>query len=174
MRTISIKLYTFNELSESARQKVLEKMETHEVEFMEWWIPVYEDAENVGIKITGFDFDIDQITGDFLGTEYMASEKIMDGHGKQCQTYKAAEKFDKDWNALVSKYTDLMGIKINADKFRSEEKVIEETFKNEIRRQYLTILRNEYEYLTSEEAIKESIEENGYEFTENGEIYSEV
>lgn len=35
---------------------------------------------------------------------------------------------------------------------------------------YLTMLRNEYEYQTSEEQIKESIRANEYEFTEDGSL----
>jgi len=41
-------------------------------------------------------------------------------------------------------------------------------FTKAILEDYLTILRNELEYLDSDDAVKESIEANEYEFTEDG------
>lgn len=35
----------------------------------------------------------------------------------------------------------------------------------------LSLLRQDYEYLTSEEVVREMIDANGYEFYENGELY---
>ena len=47
----------------------------------------------------------------------------------------------------------------------------EEKFLNDISNDYLKILRDEYDYRTSKEAIIESIEANEYDFTENGKIH---
>jgi len=56
MKTISINLYSFNELSSEAQNKALSKYVTINVEH-DWYDSTYEDAEQVGLKITGFDLD---------------------------------------------------------------------------------------------------------------------
>jgi hypothetical protein len=48
--------------------------------------------------------------------------------------------------------------------------IVEETRHNFCREIYRA-LETEYDYLTSEEAIIETIEANEYEFTEDGELY---
>jgi hypothetical protein len=44
-------------------------------------------------------------------------------------------------------------------------------FQRALGKEYLSILRREYEYQTSEEAIIETIEANDYDFTEDGRIF---
>ena len=46
----------------------------------------------------------------------------------------------------------------------------EDDFLQSLCEDYRIILRNEYEYLTSEEAIIETIESNEYYFTEDGKL----
>ena len=46
-----------------------------------------------------------------------------------------------------------------------------EEFLKSLLEDYRIILENEYEYLTSKEAILETIEANDYEFTADGTIY---
>lgn len=53
-RTIRKKIYKFEELSDKAKQKVIEDNYCWNVEH-NWWEFVYEDAAQLGIKITGFD-----------------------------------------------------------------------------------------------------------------------
>ena len=53
-----------------------------------------------------------------------------------------------------------------------EEKLLdtENYFLEQLLQDYLCLLRQEYEYQTSSEAIKETIICNDYEFTESGEL----
>ena len=55
-RTIRTKVYLFSELSDQAKQKVIEDNYDINVDY-EWWESAYEDAANIGLKITGFDID---------------------------------------------------------------------------------------------------------------------
>jgi hypothetical protein len=64
-------------------------------------------------------------------------------------------------------------LKGEENEYELEEKTeeLEEQFIEDISRAYATILSNEYGYLTSTEAIIETIEANEYEFTEKGELH---
>ena len=54
--------------------------------------------------------------------------------------------------------------------YRRATEAFEDAMK-EIKHQVLNILRNEYEYLTSDEAVIDTIKANEYEFTEDGKFY---
>ena len=56
MKTHTINTYSFNELSEEAQQKAIENLSDINVNF-DWWNFTYEDAKNIGLKITSFDLD---------------------------------------------------------------------------------------------------------------------
>ena len=99
---------------------------------------------------------------------------ILKNHGKTCETYKTAKNFLKERDELVSKYSD----GINKDKvsedneyeFDNELDELEEEFKKSLSEDYRIILSNEYDYLTSEESIKETIYANEYTFTSEGKL----
>jgi hypothetical protein len=174
MRTIRIKLYKFSELSESAKQKAIEKFADINVN-SDWWDSVYEDAEDIGLKITGFDIDRGSYCkGDFIEYAQDCANKIIAEHGEVCATYKTASQFLKDYKELVAKFSD--GIDIdeveedNEYEFDNEADELEEEFRKSILEDYRIMLQNEYEYLTSEAAIIETIEVNEYEFTIDGKM----
>lgn len=48
---------------------------------------------------------------------------------------------------------------------------LDAAFARALSEEYLSILRQEYDYQTSEEAIKGTIEANDYDFTEDGKIF---
>ena len=174
MRTIKTKVYTFEELSEEAKEKVIENLYTINVDF-DWWMFTYEDAERAGLKITSFDLDRNRhAEGDFLDTAWICADKITKEHGENCETYKTAKEFLNSWNVLVEKYSD--GIKTdivkeeNEGEFDREADELENEFLNSIVEDYSMMLQKEYEYQMSDEAIIETIEANEYEFTENGKL----
>jgi len=51
------------------------------------------------------------------------------------------------------------------------EEEIGHEYMDDIELAYFKLLQDEYKYLTSDEAIIETIKANGYEFLENGKIY---
>lgn len=170
MRIIETKVYTFDELSEEAKQKALENLAYINVEHLEWWEFTYEDAKRVGIKITGFDIDRrNECTGELLYDMEEVAENILKEHGEQCKTVAIVKRF------LAGKADILDDAKRdeNGD-FEDEWEVdnlidkLEKEILEDLLDEYLTILRNDYDYLISEEAIKETIEANEYEFLEDG------
>lgn len=173
MRTKTINLYSFAELSEEAKEKAVSHLRDINVDH-NWWEYVYEDAKNVGLKINGFDIYRGSYCQLDIDHYYHTASRIVTDHGKDCDTYKAAEQFIADWDALVEKYSDGINTNVvtgeNQYDFDSEADDLDEEFKKELSECYLTILRNQYEYLTSTESIIETIEANEYEFTEDGEL----
>ncbi len=175
MKTIEIQLYSFDELSASAQQKAIEKLSDINVDF-NWWESTYEDAENVGLKITGFALDRNKhASGNFLNGAYDTALEIIDQHGENCETYKTAKEFFNFWDEAVKLHSD----NVTTDKVKEgneyyfdeyvEDK--EDEFLKDILECYANILQNESEYLQSEEAIKETILSNEYDFTKDGSIY---
>lgn len=154
MRTIETNLYQFSELSEQAKQKAIENLWDINVNF-NWWGFTYEDAENVGIEIRGFDLDrggyCDLICDDDC---IEVAQNIIKNWGSDCDGYSIAQKFIEDFKTVSE--DDLSDL--------------EQQFTKDLSYVYLEMLREEYKYQTSEQAIIETIEANEYEFTENGKL----
>jgi hypothetical protein len=169
MRTIETTVYTFAELSEQGKDNAVERLSDINTSHI-WYEFTYDDAKNVGMSIGGFDLDrgrsIDLEVDDYQET----ANKIMKEHGETCDTYKNAIQFIAERDALVSKYSN-GGNKVpeeNENDFDCELDELETDYKKTLEEDYLKLLRNEYEYLSSREAIIETIEANEYEFTEDG------
>ena len=62
MKTIEIKLYTFSELSEDAKQKEIGSLYDINLDD-DWWDNAYEDAKSIGVDIDSFDTDNHSING---------------------------------------------------------------------------------------------------------------
>ena len=156
MRTIRTKVYQFSELSKDAQQKAIEVMAEINVDH-DWWQSVYEDAANIGLKITGFDIDRGSYCkGEFIEDAQYTGEKILSEHGKICETYKTASEFIADRE------------KLDIDEQENELEELEMEFLNSLLEDYRIMLTKEYEYQTSEAAIIETIEANEYEFKADG------
>ena len=163
MRTIEIKAYSFAELSEDAKENAISNYP--EGFLTEWWENVLYDAENVFIKITGFDTD----RGNYCSIQFVhhstdTAEKIISEHGKSCDTYQAAKEFLKEYYSHEVQNVECCEI------MPGEDFACEKEFKRSLSECYLQILRNEFDYLTSEEYIAEFFAANGYEFNESGEM----
>lgn len=172
MRTIETKVYQFSELSEKAKEKAIEDMWDINVHDS-WWDYIYEDANDIGLDITGFDLR-GSIDGKFTYDGLHACLNILDKHGEATEKYKIAKKFNEDRDKLVAKYSPNNNGTVDPEfygDFDEEECELEEEFRKELLEEYLSILRREYEYCTSEEAIIEAIEANEYEFTEYGKLF---
>jgi len=167
------KVYPFNELSDDAKQEALEKLYDINVDY-EWWDCVYEDAANVGIKISGFDLDRGSYCkGDFTLDAEEVANKIIAEHGESCETYKAAIDFFDAVKVIKEKHESDVEYDPEYMEYNETgdyEEAVEE-FKGFILEDYRIMLEKQYEYLTGEEAIVETIEANEYEFTEDGKVY---
>jgi len=148
MKTINPKpfqVFQFSELSDDAKKVAIEQLNDINVADFDWWSYTYDDAKSIGLKITSFDLDRHQIDGVLVNTAHEICPKIIAEHGEQCGTYALAKKWLNDY--------------------------MESDFLKELCGEYLTILRDEYDYLISDEAIISTIEINEYEFLESGKQY---
>lgn len=162
MKTKTYNVYKFNELTEESKQKAIENLCYINVDH-DWWEFTYEDAKTVGIKITGFDIDRGAYCkGDFIESPLTVIELIKENHGESCETYKTALQYEK---LILECPKDEEG-----ETIENELEVIEDDFRNSILEDYRIMLEKEYEYLTSKEAIIETIETNDYDFTIDGEL----
>jgi hypothetical protein len=170
MRTIHTKVYKFDELSDEAKQKAIEECRDLNIGY-DWWQFVYEDAENIGLKITGFDIDRGSFCeGDFILSSNEVAQNILKEHGEHCETYKTAKEFMEQWEPVFNEYMDETSDKYESSESEDELMKLEEEFKKSLLEDYRIILSNEYDYQTSDEAIIETIQANDYEFTENGSL----
>jgi hypothetical protein len=166
MRIKETKVYKFDELTDKAKEKALEELYDINVDY-DWWTFTYEDASNIGLKLTSFDLDRNRhANGEFILSPAEVAANIIRDHGEQCETYKTAQAFLDEINSLEMPDDD-------TDEFSEwENKMLEleDEFLQSLLEDYSIILQNEYEYQTSEEAIIETIKANEYEFTEDGKL----
>jgi hypothetical protein len=184
MRTEQVKIYKFEELSDEAKEKAIEEFRGTNLD-SDWWDFIYEDARNVDLKITGFDTGRgNRINIEFYGLAKDTAESILREHGDDTETYKLAKEFIKTNNFLqntIEVYTELLeetelgyeqeryaeNLKFHDDKMGS----LSDEFLKDLGEECLSILKDEAEYLQSDEAIIETIEANEYEFLQDGERY---
>ena len=166
MKTVEINLYKFSELSEEAKEKVLQSFSNINTD-SDWWDGVYDDAANIGLTLTEFDLDKMYVKGhiNYSNSAAETAETILSEHGKDCETYKTAKSFLSDLDALTGQYPNI------EDCPEDVIESLEDDFIQSLLEDYRIILHHEYEYLTSKEAIIETIEANDYDFTEDGELY---
>lgn len=169
MKQIIKTVYDFNELTGKARERALMWVSEVVLDF-EWWESTYEDAERIGLKLSGFDIGRrNYIEGHFIVSAIECSEAIFREHGKECATYKTALAFDAANDALPE-----LPSEDSPEYGEIERRLCESVDANEadfldsLLQDYLKMLRDKYEYQTSEPALIEFIEANGYTFDENG------
>ncbi len=175
MKTASVTLYNFSELSEAAKENAISNIYDINTPY-DWWECTFYDAKNVGLEIKEFDIDRGSyIKAVFMQDSDYTANKIKENHGEATNTYKIAKCFLDDWADLVAKHSDGVNTdsvaEANEYEFDNEADELEKEFLREICEEYHAMLRNEYEYLTSEQCIIDTIEANEYDFTEDGEIY---
>lgn len=160
MRTIRIKAYKFNELNENAKQEAIRGLQDINVDF-EWWDATYEDASNVGLKITSFGLDRDRhATGELILDGETVIAKVLEEHGEECGTYKTAMKYKKTFDDFGKMSEECA---ISDDVEDAEHELL-----NDLLEDYSIMLQKESEYLMSDEAVIETIESNECEFTKEG------
>jgi hypothetical protein len=174
--TKTITLYKFDELSEEAQNNAISKLYSINVDH-DWWDHIYEDAKTIGLKIEEFNLDRKKITGTL--NEYLLDccRSIRHNHGKECETFKTAQQYLQEYIQLFVKWkendteedvfwkpTDWL----YEFKYTDEADEITNEFRKALLQDYLIMLDKEYEYLTSEEEIKQAIEANEYLFHEDG------
>jgi len=169
-RTIETTVYTFDELSDEAKERARDWW-CASYPLGEWWDCTYEDAKMIGLKITGFDIGrANEITGEFITSAIECSEAILKEHGETCETYKTAQAFCAAIDALpeLPEENDPSYWDIERDLCAANDEA-EADFLQSLLEDYLILLRHEYEYQMSDDCVDENILANEYEFTEEGE-----
>ena len=170
MKTKTINIYSFDELSESAKETARNWFR----DGMEYFIGSTEDAEQIGLNITEYDIYHQSIKGKFTQSAMSTMWAIEREHGEDCETYRTAQQFKTAWAELVKKHSDGINTDIvtedNQYEFDQEADELEEEFLRELLEDYLVMIRKDYEYQESDEWIDENIRINEYEFTEKGKI----
>jgi hypothetical protein len=157
MRTLEITAYTFDELSETAKEVALYNNRDINTNY-DWYQYVYDDAENFGIKITSFDVYYKNITIKLTYDPLYIANRIMDECGPTSDLYYHAEEYITGYNKLDDTGED-------TDENLEE---LASVFKYALRKEYLNILTRELEYLESDEAVTDAIMSNMFEFTADG------
>ena len=169
MKTIQQTIYSFNELSAKAKQKAISEFSDINVDY-DWWEFTYDDAEEIGLTITGFDMcahnsiEWESRTG---WDPKDIAEAIIKNHGKDGDTYKAARKY------LDTIIPILVAEQLTQEEYNDREAFEElgEEFGKEIAHCYWKMLEEDYQYRQTDEAIIETINANDYEFYKDGTQY---
>lgn len=181
MREITVKVYAFAELSEAAKERALNAFRCINVEF-DWWDGAYDTictaGKLLGLEIGQIYFDADLYCIFNADYEYVrgAVKVIRDEFPQDTKLHGIA----KDLQALQKRHFYSLSCAVTKGRsmnyyrcFRFGEDYecedlgdIIDDFAHWAR----ILLRDEYEYLTSDKAIQEAIEANEYEFTEEGKL----
>lgn len=167
MKTVSVNLYSYAELSDKAKEKALEKLWDINVSF-DWWDSTYEDAANIGLRIRAF--DAYHAEGELKESAKEVAEAILREHGEHCETYATAKEFLKNRAKFFSEVVLDTDGNLKTQALEDELEEMETNFKKDLLENYATILQGEYEYLTGRKQVIEAIEANAYEFTEDGKL----
>ena len=190
MKKYNIYGYSFEELSPKTQQKVLDDMRYNSVDYIGWWRFTYEDiAENIlpkyGIILEDAEQDIN-----FKFDSYNRIVCSLNIAEREIDIKKFFElcNIKLPHQALWEKYNlyDYIAYKITKREFEIDlhtskllpylEKCFDNIYKilneklKEILDEIEAAIKDEYEWLTSDENTKENIIANDYIFTEDGRI----
>ena len=181
MREITVKVYSFAELSDDAKKRALNAFRDINVEF-DWWEGSYYTiraaGELLGLEIGDIHFDTDSYCTFDADYEYArgAVKAVKAEFPQDTELHGIASELQalqkRHFYSLSCAVTE--GRSMNRyECFRfCEDYECEELgdIIDDFARWAWVLLRDEYKYLTSDEAVKEAIEANEYEFTEAGKL----
>ena len=200
MRVIETTVYTFDELSEEAKEHAIEKNREVNVEYWEWYDDIYLAFKE---KYSGL-FDIEKIyfsgfysQGDGAMFEYnFVTDKLINEFIEQLPLSPLRKKLIKEhihfsgsgthkgnyhnerscYHRLFVEYNGIIdyGRYTKIDTFIHE---LQLDYEHYIEERYIelaqilySMLESEYEWHTSDKAVSECLIDMEYEFTENGEL----
>ena len=181
MREITVKAYKFDELSEAAQERALNAFRCSNVEF-NWYEDTFGTIRAAG-KLLGLEIDDIHFDTDLYCIFDAHYRYVRGASAAVCKEFSWADdlhKVAKDLQALQKRHFYSLSCAVREARdmnryscFRFGEDYecedlgdIIDDFAHWAR----ILLRDEYEYLTSDEAVKEMIEANEYEFDEAGNL----
>ena len=181
MREMNVTVYSFDELSEAAQERALNAFRYIEVEH-DWYEYPYDTIRTAG-KIIGLDIDRIYFDTD-LYCIFNASYEYVRGAAKAVHSEfpSATDLHDvaRKLQALQKRHFYSLSCNVSSQRVSNSYRCFRfgEDYEcedlggiiNDFAHWARILLRDAYEYLTSDEAVKEAIEANEYEFTENGKL----
>ena len=164
MRIIETKAYQFEELDEQTKEKAIDNYRHISVEDYFWYEFIKEDLKEVGIELRSFDIERGSFAEIHSEDFYETCELILKSHGENCETYKIAERYIKEYKDIQYHIKDDEDLDEKLDD-------LDEEYQQEFSWEVLSMLRREYEYMISDEYIIEMFEANDWEFTEDGKLF---
>jgi hypothetical protein len=163
MREITTKVYTFDELSDSAKEKARDWYRALSLDNEYAWENVEEDAKAIGLKITSLDVRRNN-EGNFSIGALDTCELIEKNHGEKTETYQT-----------MLRYRDNLKKEFAATEMENATLKDEDAYENssheflhDLLEDYRIMLNKEIEYQYSNEYVDENIRANEYEFTIDG------
>ena len=151
MRTIETKVYLFKELDEQTKEKAIRN--NYDIAIQDdWYHFTKDDLKEVGIELRSFDIDRGSYAEIHIDYFFETCEKIIKSHGGNCETYKIAERYIKEYNDI------------------QYDEDLDKEYEKEFSEEVLSMLRREFEYMTSDEYIIDMFDANEYEFTDQGKL----
>jgi hypothetical protein len=164
MRIIEIKAFQFKELDSQTQEKVIENNRTINVD-SNFWYQFELDNYKTEMDIIVNEFDIYRRTINItIEDSFETAQKIVNFFGEESSIVNTAKIFLKDRISVYKSYED------DGYELDIQLEYLEEEFRREIAEEILSMLTSQYEYEISDDAIKETILANEYEFQEDGEM----
>lgn len=198
MRTIRTKVYSFSELSKAAQDKAISQFSDINVDYDWWestYENLKELCKTIGIEVdlkkTYFSGFSHQGSGSAFTAHIYVSECLKAIKGEKWKEYAPSDKLEfypvtdnmlrlchlcscsietanRESSVKISFDSDTYGKHPNIDAVITEIEDFLEDVAQTINHWFYRNLEKEYEYLTGEDAIKETIIANEYEFTIDG------
>lgn len=178
MKTKTIKVFSFNELSEHAKENAKQY-------YYEHWLPdsldwsfrdLREEWQSIGVKIVRLDPDY-RICDISMDDPEFTAENILKTFRESCDHYKTAAQFIAELYAERTKYGSpdpCQDPEFEPDEHDKAEKFFDAVhemtreFQSELSYEILRQWTEDMDYLTSDSYIQEMFEANDVEFFENG------
>ncbi len=171
--TVNTEVMTFDELSDEAKEKARAWYREHQCDDFEInWQDVREDAKMVGLNIKSLGNRRRDSQGDFVGDALDTAKKIMQEHGKGCDTFKLADAYTTKVEELDKKFP-LYGQDDSPYDFECEEEKVglDDDFLGDLLGAYYDMLVKANEDVQGDQHVDESIQVNEYTFTAEGERF---
>ena len=168
MRKIEINLYKFEELSEEAQAKAIKNHQLHSE--YEWWDSIVINAEESGVVIESFDIDKGDISVSFKWEAHDVANALVKFWGADSDIGKICQTFLDKRNVLYKKYAGDEASTYNEKLYESEDELVDD-FHTDVSHYFLKQLRDELEWIESDEYAREYLSDMDYDFMEDGTEY---
>jgi hypothetical protein len=176
MREEKIKIYRFNELSEDVQEKVIDRNREINVGY-DWWEFTIDDLENE-LDELGVSIDRDSLEFDLYHPNIgILSNKITFPFETEVDLPKRIGAYSSYLGGGMNSSIKTTEIPVDKIYYEYEEEFTEGQIYDILNKtqgifsKYLGVLNKVYDELISDEAIKDTLEINDFEFTEDGDIW---